>query len=90
MITVNIRKQGSSAIMTIPSDALKILGAKVGDILVLDIEPGRLTARPVQTTTRKRYKLSELLEGVTQEKVDALISDTAWAQEGGPTGQEIG
>lgn len=89
MITVNVRKQGSSAIMTIPSDALKIMGVEIGDTLVLEVQGGQFTARPLRKVGRKRYRLSELLKGVTQEKMDALINETAWAQEGGPAGKEI-
>lgn len=90
MITVNIRKQGSSAVMTLPPDVLKIMGTEVGDAVVLDVKKGQLTVKPAEKTVRKRYKLSELLKGVTQEKMDALINDTSWAQEGSPVGQEIG
>ena len=36
MITVNIRKQGGAAILTIPSDVLKMLDVEVGASLELE------------------------------------------------------
>lgn len=90
MITVNIRKQGRSAVMTIPQDVLKIIGTDVGGTLELDVQKGQFIAKPVRIRERKRYSLAELLKGVTQEKMDALIDETKWAQEGGPAGKEIG
>ena len=38
---------------------------------------------------RKRYKLSELMKGVTIERVKALLDSTAWALEGEAVGFEI-
>lgn len=82
MITVTIRRQGASAVITLPPDVLKIMGAAVGDALILEVKKGQFTAKPVKPAVRKRYKLSELLKGVTQEKMDALIKETSWVQEG--------
>lgn len=48
MITVNIRKQGGAAIMTIPSDVLKVLNVEVGASLELEVTDGFFTARPVR------------------------------------------
>ncbi len=89
MITVNIRKQGGAAIMTIPSDVLKMLNVEVGATLELDVTNGAFTARPTHQVVRKRYTLAELLNGVTPEDMAALYADTAWAREGGPVGREL-
>ena len=89
MITVNIRKQGGAAIMTIPSDVLKMLNVEVGATLELDVTNGAFTARPTHQVVRKRYTLAELLNGVTPEDMAALNADTAWAREGGPVGREL-
>lgn len=89
MITVNIRKQGGAAIMTIPSDVLKMLNVEVGATLELDVINGAFTARPTRQVTRKRYTLAELLQGVTPADMAALNADTAWAREGGPVGREV-
>ncbi|MFO1434260.1 MAG: AbrB family transcriptional regulator [Candidatus Competibacteraceae bacterium] len=89
MITVNIRKQGGAAIMTIPADVLKMLNVEVGAILELEVANGMFTARPVHKATHKRYTLAELLRGITPEDMAALNADTAWAREGDPVGREL-
>jgi antitoxin ChpS len=89
MITVNIRKQGSAAIMTIPADVLKRLDLDVGVTLELAISDGSFTARPVRPATRERYTLAELLRGVTPDLMAELAAETAWAREGEPVGREL-
>lgn len=89
MITVHIRKQGGAAIMTIPSDVLKMLNLHVGTTLEIAITDNEFIARPVSKTIRKRYSLSELLRGVTTAKMKTLNKKTKWAREGNPKGREI-
>ena len=89
MITVNIRKQGGAAIMTIPADVLKILEVQVGSTLEIEVADGAFTARPAQQQTRKHYTLAELLQGVTPEVNETLNAETTWAREGGPVGREL-
>ncbi len=55
MITVHIRKQGGAAVITIPSDVLKMLSIGVGTVLALDVTKEGFTAHAVQKTSRKRY-----------------------------------
>ena len=86
MINVNIRKQGGAAIMTIPSNILKILGIGIGSTLELDITKDGFTAHPV---THKRYTLSELLDGTTPDNIRSLNEATKWAREGEATGREL-
>jgi antitoxin ChpS len=89
MITVNIRKQGSAAIMTIPSDVLKMLNVEVGASLELEVSNGVFTARPARPAARKRYTLAELLRGATPKDLAALQVDTACAREG-ESGESVG
>lgn len=89
MITVNVRKQGGAAIMTIPADVLKTLDVKVGSTLELEVADGALMVRPTHPSSRKRYTLEELLRGVTEEGMAELNADTAWAHEGEPVGREL-
>jgi antitoxin ChpS len=89
MITVHVRKQGGAAVITIPSDVLKMLDLEVGATLALDVTSKGFTARPISVDTRKRYSLTELLQGVTLENMKALKKETAWAREGGSVGDEI-
>ena len=92
MITVNIRKQGGAAIMTIPSDVLKMLNVEVGASLELEVSNGAFTARPARPArpaARKRYTLAELLRGATSNDLAALQVETAWAREGESVGREV-
>lgn len=89
MIPVQIRKQGSSAVITLPVAALKIMGEEVGNTLLLDVERGKLTAISTKELERRRYKLSELLDGVTQEGMDELIKASAHVQDGNAVGEEL-
>ncbi len=87
MITVTIRRQGGAAVMTIPSDVLKLLNVEVGSTLQLEVANGAITARPA--VSRKRYRLAELLRGVTPGLMAKLNADTAWAREGARVGREL-
>lgn len=89
MITVNIRKQGGAAIMTIPADVLKVLNAKVGTTLELDVSDGTFVARPVRKVQHKRYSLAELMRGVTPEMMTGLNAETEWARDGDSVGREL-
>jgi len=42
-----------------------------------------------QEKRRKRYTLSQLLQGATPKKMAALNAKTAWAREGKAVGREI-
>jgi antitoxin ChpS len=87
MITVNIRKQGGAAVITIPSDVLRILELDIGSILELSITSTGFIANA--TPKRKRYTLAELLEGATEENIKALNKETRWARKGKHVGREI-
>lgn len=89
MITVNIRKQGGAAIMTIPSDVLRMLNIEVGATLELDVEHGAFVARPVSPAARRRYSLRELLRGVTPELIEEINAETAWVRDGDAVGREL-
>ena len=87
MITVNVRKQGGAAVMTIPSDVMRLLNIEVGSTLELDIVNGAFTVRPVGK--RKRYSLNDLLHGATPKVIAELNEATKWAREGQAVGREI-
>jgi antitoxin ChpS len=87
MITVTIRRQGGAAVMTIPADVLKLLDVEVGSTLQLEVANGTIMARPA--VSRKRYRLAELLRGVTPDLMAKLSADTAWARDGAPVGREL-
>ncbi len=86
MITVNVRKQGGAAVITIPADVLKILNIGIGSELDINITKKGFTAHP---TRHKRYTLSELLKGATSENLKALNKATQWARKGERIGREL-
>ncbi len=85
-VTTKIRRQGGAAVVTIPPAVLKMMQLEIGDRLSLEMSDGELVVKPVKNA-RKRYKLSELLEG--KEIVSGLNADLAWAMDGEPVGHEI-
>ncbi len=89
MTTVNIRKQGGAAIMTIPADVLKKLAVGVGEALELEVADGVMLARSVRTRARRRYSVSELLEGVTPAVARGMIREGAAWHAGPAVGREL-
>ena len=89
MITVHVRKQGGAAIITIPSDVLKMLHIGIGASLELDVTKKGFTARPAGNSGRKRYTMSELLHGATPRKMKALHKEIKWVHEGKTIGREF-
>lgn len=85
MITVPVRREGTTAVITIPEEVLKSLNIEVGSTLALEVANGAVTARPA----RKRYSLAELLQGATPDDLAALATETEWAREGEPVGREL-
>ncbi|MDH4440667.1 MAG: PbsX family transcriptional regulator [Rhizobium sp.] len=60
-----IRRQGNSAILSIPSALLRRLNVEPHDLLTLDVQDGVLIGRPVGRPSR-RYTLAELLVGADE------------------------
>jgi antitoxin ChpS len=89
MKTVQIRKQGGAAVMTIPSDFLRMLHASVGDVMEIEVNNGSLIAHPLPSNTRKRYSLQELLNNVTPEAMRELHAQTLDARDAQPFGKEL-
>ncbi|TAK76284.1 MAG: AbrB/MazE/SpoVT family DNA-binding domain-containing protein [Gammaproteobacteria bacterium] len=88
MITLNIRKQGGAAVITIPSDVLRLLNIEVGDTLALDVSGKKLIIRPLKTS-RQRYSLAELLQNTSPEDMKALKKETEWFRKEKSIGREI-
>ncbi|MDH1258999.1 MULTISPECIES: PbsX family transcriptional regulator [Pseudomonas] len=87
-VTSKIRRQGGAAVITIPPTLLKLLHLEVGAQLELNVVDGELIARPAVADTRKRYSLSELLEGA--EELQKLNAQTSETLEGDSVGRELG
>ncbi|MCL2309334.1 MAG: PbsX family transcriptional regulator [Proteobacteria bacterium] len=86
LVKTTVRKQGGAMVMTIPPTMFKQLNLEVGAQMELNVNEGRLIAKPL-TASRKRYRLSELLKGAEQLK--KLNKKTAWALEGEAVGREL-
>lgn len=89
MPTVNIRKQGGAAIMTIPAEVLKELAVSVGESLDLEVAEGVMVARPARRGARRRYSVAELLEGVTPAVAREMQRESAAWHAGPSVGREL-
>ncbi len=89
MPTVNIRKQGGAAIMTIPADILKKLALNPGEALEIEVADGVMLARPARTSARRRYSVAELLEGVTPAVAREMRRESAAWHTGSSVGREL-
>lgn len=88
MLSVNIRKQGGAAIMTLPPEVLKAFNLHIGSKVTFNIAGDDLLIRPARPQ-KKRYTLSELLEGITPKTIAKMQAETEWAREGNPMGREL-
>ena len=89
MLSMDIRKQGGAAIMTIPVEILKALELQIGSTVELNVTKNKeLIVRSAQPK-KKRYTLKELLAGVTPKTLKHLREETIWAREGDPVGREL-
>jgi antitoxin ChpS len=83
--TVKIRRQGGAAVFSIPPALLKMLGVDVGAELTLVVDNGTLVATPLKS--KKRYTLTELLEG-SDEMIELSKHAAGW-DSGEPVGNEV-
>lgn len=93
MMTVQVRKQGGAAVMTIPADILKVLDLHVGSRLQilpqLDGFSVRAVAEPTPPGAARRLSLRDLLRGATPENMDMLRLQSVGALDGAPVGHEL-
>ena len=89
MTTVNIRKQGGAAIMTIPAEMLKALAIEIGEALEVEVSQGALIARPTRQRARRRYSLAELLAGITPKVAGEMTKASAELHSGPSVGREL-
>lgn len=89
MITVNIRKQGGAAVMTIPADILRMLNVGIGAAVEIKPAEDGFLVRPIQPKPRRKYTVQELMRGVSREWSEDVNRETAWVREGGPVGREL-
>lgn len=92
-MTVQVRKQGGAAVMTIPADILNVLDLRVGSSLQIVPQGNGFSVRPVlklvQADAAKRLPLKELLRGATPQNMKKLQLQTADMLAGVPVGHEL-
>ena len=88
MLATKIRKQGGAAVVTLPAEVLRQLDAGIGEDLSIVVSQHTIILRPARSE-RRRYNLEELLAGITEQNMQVLAEDTAWAREGAPVGREL-
>ncbi|MFP5075768.1 AbrB/MazE/SpoVT family DNA-binding domain-containing protein [Rhizobium sp. YIM 134829] len=84
-VTTKIRRQGGAAIITLPAAVLKSIRSEIGDDLALTVIDDGLLVKRVNAP-RRRYTLSELLEGA--EDMAAMNASVNEAMDGDPIGNE--
>lgn len=93
MMTVQVRKQGGAAVMTIPADILNVLDLHVGSRLqILPQADGfsvRAVAEPAAASITKRLSLRDLLRGATAGNMNKLRLQSVGALDGAPMGHEL-
>jgi len=89
MITVNIRKQGGAAVMTIPADILRMLNVGIGAAVEIKPAEDGFLVRPVHGKPRRKCTVQELMRGVSREWSEGVHRETVWARESGPAGREL-
>jgi len=89
MITANIRKQGNSAVMTIPADILEKVNIRIGATVEIRPADDGFFVRMTPKMSRKRYSIQELMQGVSKDWAEEIKKETSWAREGGPDGREL-
>lgn len=93
MMTVQVRKQGGAAVMTIPADILNVLNLRVGSSLQILPQGSGFSVLPVLQAARldaaKRLPLKELLRGATPQNMKKIQLQTIGMFDGAPIGNEL-
>ena len=89
MPLTQIRQQGGTAVVTVPSSVLKTLNLKIGEVVSMEVCDGELVMTPAKRARRRRYTAAELLQGITPNSANAMIDHTAWARAGKAVGREL-
>jgi len=76
-------KWGNSLALRVPSTFAKELGASEGKRAEMTIEEGALVVKVAKSRRRRRYRLEELIVGITQE---SYYREIDW---GDPVGNEV-
>jgi antitoxin MazE len=76
-------KWGNSLALRVPSTFVKELGASEGKRAEMTIEGGALVVKVAKPRRRRRYRLEELIVGITPQKYHREVD---W---GGPVGNEV-
>lgn len=75
-----IRKWGNSHAVRIPNTFIKEAGLRLDDSVDVSLNDGKIIVTPIKV---KKYKLKELLSGITKKNIHAEVDA------GKPVGNEI-
>jgi antitoxin MazE len=78
-----LRRWGNSLALRIPSSFARELGASEGRKVEMTVESGALVVKVESPRRRRRYRLEELLVGITEE---SYHREADW---GAPIGNEV-
>ena len=76
-------KWGNSLALRVPSAFAKDIGASEGKKADMTVEDGVLVVKVVKSRQRRRYRLEDLIVGITKENYHREVE---W---GGPVGSEV-
>jgi len=76
-------KWGNSLALRVPSAFAKELGAREGKRAEITVEGGALVVKVAKPERRRRYRLEDLIVGITKENYHREVD---W---GGPVGNEV-
>lgn len=85
----NVIKSRKASFLSSICAILEPLSLWVGSKPTCDIGNRSLMVSSPAQAKHKRYTFSELMVGVTPEKIEALNAATAWALEGPAMGEEL-
>jgi antitoxin MazE len=74
---------GNSLALRVPSAFAKEIGASEGKRAEMTVEDGALVIKVAKTKRRRRYRLEDLIDGITEENVRPEVD---W---GPPVGNEV-
>lgn len=80
---VTFLKWGNSLALRVPSILAKEIGASEGKRAEMKVEDGSLVIKLVKSRSRRRYRLEELIVGITEQNYHREVE---W---GGPVGNEV-
>lgn len=84
-----LRQQGGAMVLTVPNAIIAQMGWQVGNTLNIEIQGDNVVLSPVKRQARGRKSLSELLDGIDKQEIEALNASISESAALPPQGKEI-